>query len=201
MGVTLKKPEARRLRLEFINCAARAVVDSSPISMAVTPLTEVATTRSDALIASGSEAPSAIAQANTEVAATAGLTSVTSTLPDDPTVTNADATSQSALYSLVLAGISQYADSLGVSSLAVTTALSSDFTDGIFDGTTSGTNVLLSGTPLSPTAWSGGLAAAITTYVASPDNTSGLGAGIPILANTLLPAPLNTKVATGFQFA
>ncbi|MGZ3723203.1 MAG: hypothetical protein ACXVA9_09745, partial [Bdellovibrionales bacterium] len=144
---------------------SRTVFDGTSQTMVVTPITEIAAARADALVAGGMDIATATAQANAEMAEASGLTNIISTLPADPTVAVTDPTSQSALYGVLLAGISQFGSALGINSVQVTDALKTDFSDAVFDGLSpTSTSVVLADvalTPLSFTGWSTGMTAAI----------------------------------------
>ena len=83
---------------------------------------------------------------------------------------------------MTLAAMSQYARTAGMSaSSALVTAMMKDASDGMMDGSAAGAQIqmgmggMMGGSPLMPaTAGSNGLAAALTTYMNSGANMSGL---------------------------
>lgn len=137
----------------------------------ISPLTEFAVVRSAALTGTLAEN---ITAANAAISLASGLTDVT-TVDGDPTKTPTDLSNQNAMYGMLLAGLSQYAKTLGVTVINLVTALKSDFTDGTFNGVQSATAITISGgSTLSTSAWATGVGSARDTFIAdSTKNTAG----------------------------
>jgi hypothetical protein len=126
-----------------------------------------------------------IAAANTAVGNYFSVGDILKTRPMDPTVAGpgTDASQDARNYGMSLAAMSQYAENLNMSvSSAMVTAMTSDAADGIMDGMrgrspiSMSTGGMMGGGNMSPTAGAGGLAAAMTTFMNSAVNASGMTA-------------------------
>ena len=153
-------------------------------SVGITPLTEIATARSQALIAVGASLSDGISTANSAIAQASGISDITlpPVLPTKAVANGLTLNSPQVKYALVLAGLSQYAkDNALSSSLAAMASFSSDFTsDGKFDGN----------------AWTTDLANAISAHMASSE---GISAGFGgMTAPTLSSTP--TACTSGLTF-
>ncbi len=167
----------------------RARVPDTTLPVPITPLTEIAAGCADAQSpTSMSLLTTAVTQCNTNVAKTAGLSSIL-TIPSDPSKAITSATSDSSLYALVLAGISHTAkDNNLPSSIVVTQALESDFqADGIYDGTNNGTPIQVPGTstPMPANLWTSGVVTGMTEFA---NSTAGAANGFGAVTHpTLAP--------------
>ena len=126
-----------------------------------------------------------IAPANTAMGNNFSVGDILKTRPMDPTVAGSgtNASQDARNYGMTLAAMSQYAENLdmGVSS-AMVTAMMSDAADGVMNGMRGSTPISMSmggmmgGGNMSPAAGAGGLAAAMTNFVNSAANASGMTA-------------------------
>ena len=126
-----------------------------------------------------------IAAANTAMGNYFSVGDILKTRPMDPTVAGSgtNASQDARNYGMTLAAMSQYAENLdmGVSS-AMVTAMMSDAADGVMNGMRGSTPISMSmggmmgGGNMSPAAGAGGLAAAMTNFVNSAANASGMTA-------------------------
>ena len=154
----------------------RAVIGSvagGNLEVQITPLTTLAAARAAQM--SGGLTTAGIDAANQQLGAYFGGIDLLATSPIDPTV---DASAAGALqaeidYGLILGGLSQLAELLGVDPLALVMALAEDIGDGSFDGESGGAPVVVEGDPLPATAGDADLAAAIGTFSAGASNLSG----------------------------
>ena len=114
-----------------------------------------------------------------------GAGDILHTAPIDPTAGGSGSgASQSAIdYGMVLAALSQYAHAQGMpSSSSMITAFMSDASDGVLNGTTSSGQVMMGGmgmggsAAMPATAGTTGLSAAMSTFLSSAQNQSGVTA-------------------------
>jgi hypothetical protein len=105
--------------------------------------------------------------------------------PMDPTVagSGAGATQDQRNHGMVIAAMSQYARTIGMTSSAsgMVTAMMQDASDGVMNGMMGGTAIsmagmggMMGGTMMQSTAGTSGLAAAMSTFMGSAQNRSGL---------------------------
>lgn len=165
----------------------RVMIDDPAVqtTASITPLTEMAAERAKKLYAQGIDIESAIATANDEIEAAAGISSLY-TMPANPNSTISDPNSDASKYALFLAGMSRMAEDKGVDSLSMMEAFMKDFrSDGSFDGDDNGAPVAIGTTSstLASNEWSSGMSTAMSNYVSSPDNLAGFNSGY-------LPAPV-----------
>ncbi len=204
-----------------------AVLGAGTTQAAITPLTYLACVRALAVAAGGTPLAEAIDSSNIGVAQQFGLADILDTLPvaanDPDTVTTA--TTEQRNYGLVLAGIAQEAQVLGVRAFDLVTALAEDLTDGTLDGMNDTLAVTIpleaGGTiPLDASAGTYDLQSAINGFLASANNETNLtpnqmrisltpvevginGAGVFYTTSTVLPAWISgqsgstTLTATG----
>ena len=147
----------------------------------VTPLTAMAQTMAQHM--SGGMTDANITAANTNVGKHFMVTDVLHNVPMNPLTSGSgnSATQDQINYGMVLAGMSKYAQSQGMSSSsAMVTAMISDASDGVMDGMMSGSAVMMGGMGMSmslpATAGTSGMAGAMSTLIASAQNHSGVTA-------------------------
>lgn len=144
--------------------------------VAVTALTTIAAARANENASAGLAA--AIDNANKAVADEFGLGSgfdITAVQPSD--LTQGGSANERGQYGAVLAGISQAAQSNGLSPaevLALIDAFEEDFTDGTFDGTNAAGDALNTALSLTPEAAVTGLNTAIEAFLNSGRNNSSI---------------------------
>jgi hypothetical protein len=172
-----------------LNVALRtrlAALPAGKISVGVTPLTEIASTCASTIQAyTGATQAVNISNCNKALSLASGLTDITKA-PANPNLTLSDPTSQAAKYSLLLAGISEFANQNNFdSSLVVLDALKADFYfDGKFDGKNNGTPLTFSdiaSTPMHSYMWSNELVFSISYYRNSSSIFS--SASVPLLTS------------------
>ena len=116
---------------------------SGSVTANVTPLTEIAAALAQA---SGGFDRTNVAQANNQVGAFFGGIDIVGETPLDPTTASTGSPTQPQIdYGLILAGISEMAEGLSVTSKRLTDALARDLSDGIFDGVDGGGAVPVGG--------------------------------------------------------
>jgi hypothetical protein len=147
----------------------------------ITPLTSMAQARAQAM--SGGMVDANIASANSAVGNYFMVDDVMHTVPMDPASpgSGAPVTQDQRDCGIAIAAMSQYAKSAGISSSAFVTALMSDATDGMMNGKMGGTQITMSGMMgsggmMQSNAGTTGLATAMTDFMSSPMNHSGLTA-------------------------
>jgi hypothetical protein len=147
----------------------------------MTPLTSMAQAMAQHL--SGGMTDANIATANTAVDRYFMVTDILHNVPMNPLLSgSSNAASQDSInYGMALAAMSQEAMSQGMSSSsAMVTAMVNDASDGIMDGKMSGSAVTMGGMTMSSmmpsTAGTSGLASAMTSFMASSQNRSGVTA-------------------------
>lgn len=147
------------------------------VTAQITPLTYMAAKKAlKDMATNGTNVSAAISTANSGIGSYFGNTDILSTSIIDPTVSNsaAGAGQTSINYTLILAGLSQYAETNGISNpFELVTALANDASDGTFDGKEGATQLSVGGTSLSPSTATSGLSTAITSFQSSTENTSG----------------------------
>jgi hypothetical protein len=145
----------------------------------VTPLTAMAQTLAQRM--SGGMTDANITVANTNVGKYFMVTDVLHNVPMNPLTSGSGnaATQDQINYGMALGAMSQYAQTQGMSSSsAMVTAMMSDATDGVMDGMMSGSAVMMGGMNMSmalpSTAATTGLATAMSAFVNSGQNHSGV---------------------------
>jgi hypothetical protein len=179
----------------------------------ITPLTTFAAARASSLAASGKPLDVSIGTTYAAVARQFGLDTITDIDPaiaDDPqSVQVSGRTARQ--YGLILAGLAEEANTLGVSSFALTDALARDLSDGRFDGQNGATPVVIRGTVRLPAdASTTGLQEAIDRAAAAPSNVTRVSApqislrtldidlntaGLVYVSSTVLPAWIDGQAA------
>ena len=153
--------------------SAGATVDG----IQLTPLTSMAQTMAQSM--SGGMTDANISAANTAVGQLYAVNDIVHTRPINPLASGsgANANQNAVNYGMVLAAMSEYAHSLGLSySSAVVTAMMNDASDGTLDGKMGTGTVMLGGMNMAANAATGGLAGAMSTFLASGQNRSGVTA-------------------------
>ena len=147
----------------------------------MTPLTSMAQTMAQHL--AGGMTDANINAANTAVGHYFMVSDIAHTAPMNPLVSNSGgaATQDEINYGMTLAAMSQQAKGQGMSSSsAMVTAMMNDASDGIMDGMMTGSSVMMGGmgmsTPMPATAGTSGMAGAMSTFMASAQNHSGVTA-------------------------
>jgi hypothetical protein len=145
----------------------------------MTPLTSMAQTMAQGR--AGGMTDANISAANTAVGSYFMVNDITHTVPMNPLTANSGgAANQDQInYGMTLAAMSQQAKNQGMSSSsAMVTAMMSDASDGIMDGKMSGNAVMMGGMGMSmampATAGTSGMASAMSAFVASAQNHSGV---------------------------
>jgi hypothetical protein len=152
----------------------------------ITPLTSMAQARAQAM--SGGMIDANVNSANTAVGAYFMVGDVLHAMPMDPATpgAGAPATQDERNCGITIAAMSQYAKAAGMSSSAFVTAMTSDASDGMMNGRMGGTQITMggmmgsggmgSGGMMQPSAGTTGLATAMSDFMSSPMNHSGLTA-------------------------
>lgn len=147
----------------------------------ITPVTAMA--QSFAQNMTGGMTEANISAANAAMGNYFSISDVLRVTPMNPLIpgSGTSATQDARNYGMTLAAMSQYAKVLNMTaSSAMVTALMSDASDGMMDGKKGGTSISMSmGTmmgsgSMAPNAGTGGLASAMTTFMKSPNNVSGV---------------------------
>jgi hypothetical protein len=151
----------------------------------ITPLTSMAQARAQHM--SGGMTAANVAAANTAVGNYFMVGDILTTPPMNPTVagSGAAATQDARDYGMSIAAMSEYAKTVGmsVSSSGIVSAMMKDATDGVMNGMMGTTTIAMGGmgggmmgggTMMQATAGTTGLATAMSTFVASDMNRSGL---------------------------
>ncbi len=150
----------------------------------ITPLTSMAQVRAQAM--SGGMTPANIAAANTAMGNYFSVNDILYTHPMNPLIpgSGSGATQDMRNYGIVLAAMSQYANSIGMRfSSGIVTTMMNDAADGFMDGRMGGNQIMMGGrggmmgsvnAPLSSGAGTSGLASAMVAFMGSVQNKSGL---------------------------
>ncbi|MEY2919371.1 MAG: hypothetical protein RL261_676, partial [Pseudomonadota bacterium] len=147
----------------------------------VTPLTAMAQTMAQHM--SGGMTDANITAANTNVGKYFMVTDIVHNVPMNPLTSGSGnaATQDQINYGMALAAMSQYAQSQSMSSSsAMVTAMMNDATDGVMNGKMGGSDVMMGGMNMSmtlpSTAGTSGMAGAMSNFVTSAQNHSGVAA-------------------------
>lgn len=148
----------------------------------VTPLTSMAQARAQDM--TGGMTPANIATANGAVGSYFSVGDILHTVPMDPLApgSGAGATQDAKNYGMCIAAMSEYAKSIGMttSSSGIVTAMMKDASDGVMNGMMGFTAISMAGMggmmggSLSPTSGTSGLATAMSQFVGSTMNKSGV---------------------------
>lgn len=163
-------------------CIPALTAGAATTGIQLTPLTSMACARARAL--TGGTTPANVAAANAAVGAYFSINDILRTTPMDPMVAGSGtgATQDQKNYGMVVAAMSQYAQSIGMtaSSSSLVTAMARDASDGVMDGMMGSTGISLAGMggmtsgTMQATAGTSGLAAAMSTFIGSSMNKSGV---------------------------
>jgi hypothetical protein len=155
-----------------------AMVNAKKKVAAITALTTIAAAHVDAHASAGIE--TAIANANTKVSTAFGLNGInlTETIPSDLSFTAATHGEARIKYGIIQAALSRVINEQGMAAeklLDLVADISADYSDGSFNGT-DGSAALTFSLSLTPSQAMIGLNTAITNYLNSPANKSGVSA-------------------------
>ncbi len=171
---------------DMMTAAVPSVSSGATITgIQMTPLTSMAQTMAQHM--AGGMTAENITTANAAVGAQFMVNDILYTPPMNPLVDNSGTTATQDMknYGMAIAAMSQYTKTLGMtSSSGVVTAMMDDASDGVMNGMM-GTSTITMGsmgggmmgggsTMMQPTAGTSGLATAMTTFIGSPMNRSGL---------------------------
>jgi len=147
----------------------------------ITPITSMAQARAQQM--AGGMTQSNIAAANTAMGNFFSVSDILHVQPMNPLVpgSGSNASADARNYGMTLAAMSQYAKSLNMANTsALITSMMSDGSDGMMDGRKGSSPVsmtmggMMGTSMMAPTAGTSGLATAMTNFVMSPANMSGL---------------------------
>ncbi|MDP1989748.1 MAG: hypothetical protein Q8K00_01900 [Syntrophales bacterium] len=148
----------------------------------MTPLTSMAQMRAQTV--SGGMTPANITAANTAMGNYFSVSDILFTRPMNPLTpgSGTGATQEMRNYGMVLAAMSQYAQTIGMPiSSGMVTVMMNDAADGVMNGMMGSTQIMMGGmggmmgnNPMSANAGTSGLAAAMTAFMGSAMNRSGL---------------------------
>lgn len=153
---------------------------SATTGIQITPLTSMAHARVHHM--AGGITSTSIATANSAVGAYFSVSDILHVAPMDPTVAGSGttATPDQRNYGMSIAAMSQYAQSIGMPySSGIVTAMMDDASDGMMDGKMGATSItmgggMMGGSMMQPTAGTTGLANAMSAFVGSAMNRSGV---------------------------
>jgi len=159
---------------------------STVTGIQMTPLTSMAQAMANNM--AGGMTGTNIAAANTSVCNYFMVTDILQTMPMNAAVSGSGGTATTAMknYGIAIAAMSQYAQTNSMTDpAALITAMMNDASDGIMNGMMGGTSITMGGmgggmmsggTMMQSTAGTSGLATAMTTFMGSTWNKSGLTA-------------------------
>jgi hypothetical protein len=160
----------------------QAIAGTVMSGVQITPLTSMAQARAQTM--SGGMTPANITAANTAMGNYCSVDDILYTHPMNPlTPGSGTGTTQSMRnYGVMLAAMSQYAKTIGMPfSSGMVTAMMNDASDGVMNGMMGNTQIMMGGmggmmgnNPLSTNAGTSGLASAMTAFMGSAMNRSGL---------------------------
>ncbi len=193
---------------DVLSCALPSVeAGAATGGIQVTPLTSRAQARAHAM--SGGMSAANIGAANGAMGAYFSVADILHTAPMNPLTPGAaaGATADAKNYGMTLAAMSEYARTIGMttSSSGVVTMMAEDASDGVLDGMMGSTPIsmagmggMMGGGMMQPTAGTTGLATAMTTFVGSAMNRSGVTlADMQALIDRLAGASGQVSGATG----
>jgi hypothetical protein len=166
---------------DVMACAIPSVAaNSATAGIQITPLTSMAHARVHHM--AGGITTANITTANSAVGSYFSVGDILHTVPMNPMTagSGAGATQDVKNYGMVIAAMSQYAMSIGMpDSSGIITAMMDDASDGVMDGKMGGTGIgmgggMMGGTMMQPSAGTAGLATAMTAFVGSAMNKSGV---------------------------
>ena len=160
----------------------QAIAGAVMTGVQITPLTSMAQAMAQTM--SGGMTPANIAAANTAMGNYFSIGDILYTHPMNPLTpgSGTGATQDMRNYGMVLAAMSQYAQQIGMPiSSGIVTAMMNDAADGIMNGWMGNTQIMMGGmggmmgnNPFSTNAGTSGLASAMTAFMGSAMNRSGL---------------------------
>jgi hypothetical protein len=170
----------------MLACVPAVASGTTTSGVQVTPLTSMACARAKGM--TGGMTDANMTAANSAVGSYFSVSDVLHTTPMDPTVAGSGtgATQDSKNYGMAMAAMSQYAKSIGMttSSSGMVTAMMADATDGVMNGMMGSTPIsmtgmggMMGGTMMQANACTTGLATAMTAFVGSSMNRSGVALG------------------------
>jgi len=147
----------------------------------VTPITSMAQARASGMTGGMSDAN--IAAANAAVGRYFSVSDILHTQPMNPMLAGAGVSQDALDYGMTLAAMSQYAKSLGMAiSSTMVTAMTADATDGVMDGKKGGGPIsmpmggMMGGNMMTSNSGTSDMATAMTSFINSPANASGVTA-------------------------
>jgi hypothetical protein len=157
-----------------------AAAGATNAGIQMTPVTTMAHSRVHHM--TGGITDANIVAANAAMGAYFSVSDILHTMPMDPTVagSGAGATQDAKNYGMAIAAMSQYAKTMVMpSSSGMVTAMASDAADGVMDGKMAGSSItmgggMMGGSMMQATAGTTGLGAAMTAFVSSAMNRSGV---------------------------
>jgi hypothetical protein len=164
-------------------CIPAVAVGATTTGIQMTPLTTMAQARAQAM--TGGMTPANVTTANNAVGSYFSVSDILHTVPMNPMVvaSGSSATQDQKNYGMSIAAMSQYAKTVGMttSSSGMVTAMMDDASDGVMNGMMASTSIsmagmggMMGGTMMQSTAGTTGLATAMTAFVGSPMNASGV---------------------------
>lgn len=148
----------------------------------ITPLTSMAQRMAEDM--PGGMTQANITQSNSAMGSYFGVSDIVAVHPMDPTVpgSGASANRDERDHGMAIAAISEFASTMGMTtSSGMVTAMMNDASDGIMNGMMGGTPIdmggmggMMHGTMMPPDAGTSGMATAMTSFILSPQNKSGL---------------------------
>lgn len=168
---------------DVLTAVVPAVTAGATVSgIQITPLTSMAQAR--ALNMTGGMTPANIATANGALGSYFSVGDILHTVPMDPLApgSGAGATQDAKNYGICIAAMSEYAKGIGMttSSSGIVTAMMKDASDGVMNGMMGSTAISMGGMggmmggSMSPTSGTSGLATAMSQFVGSTMNKSGV---------------------------
>jgi hypothetical protein len=160
----------------------QAIASAVMNGVQITPLTSMAQIRAQSM--SGGMTPANITAANTAMGNYFSVGDILYTHPMNPLTSGSGtgATQDMRNYGMVVAAMSQYANTIGMPvSSGIVTTMMNDASDGVMNGMMGNTQIMMGGmggmmgnNPLSTNAGTSGLASAMTAFMGSAMNRSGL---------------------------
>lgn len=167
----------------MLACVPSIATGDTTSGVQVTPLTSMACARARSM--TGGMTAAQMTAANTALGTYFSVSDVLHTMPMDPTVAGSasGATQDAKNYGMAIAAMSEYAMTVGMttSSSGIVTAMMKDATDGVMNGMMGSTAIsmngmggMMGGTMMQGTAGTSGLGAAMSAFVGSSRNVSGV---------------------------
>ncbi len=171
---------------DMMTAGVPSVMAGSTLSgIQITPLTSMAQRMAAGI--PGGMTPANITHSNSAMGSYFGVSDILGVHPMDPTVpgSGASANQDQRDHGMAIAAISESARTMGpmpmTTSSGMVTALMNDASDGIMNGMMEGTPIdmggmggMMGGTMMQPGAGTSGMATAMTSFIHSPQNKSGL---------------------------